>query len=94
MFNHELPDHIDIGHSLRLPDKMAMTECGMVGKVCRINFNPDYELSEIVDRFTELHEMCHVQLFIEGEYEFNEHGAKWQKCMHELANKNAFDDLW
>lgn len=94
LFNHELPDNIQIDHQLRDPGLMAVTECELTSKVCRINMNPDYEMSDKVARLNLLHESCHVKLFVEQEYEFNDHGQKWQGCMHMIANKNGFEDLW
>jgi predicted SprT family Zn-dependent metalloprotease len=83
-----------IYHTLRDPDKMAVTECGLATRVCTINMNPDYELTDKIARFTELHEMCHVDLFVTNEYELNQHGPKFQRCMLDKAVKHGFDDLW
>lgn len=40
---------------------------------------------------TELHEMCHVDMW---KKEFDEHGRLWQYDMHRLADEGAFEDLW
>ena len=94
LFNHELPDKIQIDHQLRDPKLMAITECELTSRICRINMNPDFEISTKVQRMTLIHEMCHIELFVSGEYEFDDHGFKWQGCMHQIANKNGFEDLW
>ena len=94
LFNHSLPDNIQIDHQLRDPKLMAITECELTSRICRINMNPDFEISTKVQRMTLLHELCHVSLFVEGGYEFDDHGFKWQGCMHQIANKNGFEDLW
>lgn len=94
LFSGELPDKIEIDHQLRDPNKMAETKCELISRVCRINMNPDYEISSSITRMTLIHEQCHIDLFILQEYELDQHGPKWESCMHDKADKKAFDNLW
>jgi predicted SprT family Zn-dependent metalloprotease len=55
-----------------------------------IEMNPKYNLASTETFLNLLHEMCHVSV---GQT-FDAHGPKWQKCMHNLADVGAFDDLW
>jgi hypothetical protein len=93
-FNHELPDKIEIDHTLSDPEIMALTECEFVHRVCKINFNPTYEIGSVITREALIHEQCHIYLFVNNEYEFDKHGVKWQACMHHVSNKGGFEDLW
>ena len=94
LFDHSLPDNVQIDHQLRDPALMAIIECGQISNGCHISFNPDFELSTRISRFTLIHEMCHVSLASNNEYELDAHGPKWQQCMHQIANRNGFEDLW
>jgi len=38
-----------------------------------------------------LHESCHLANW---NVEFDDHGPKWQKCMHHLADIGALESLW
>jgi SprT-like family protein len=92
LFNHELPDKILIDHDLRDDRFMALTE--YENGFYHISFNRMYEPSPKQGRGTLIHEMCHVRQLISGELEFDDHGKKWQSCMHEIANKNGFEEIW
>jgi predicted SprT family Zn-dependent metalloprotease len=94
LFNHELPDKIEIDHQLHDDSNMAITECGNVSKICRIDMNPDFEHGYRIRRETLLHEMCHVDVFALNGAELEEHGPRWQRCMHRVADENGFEDLW
>jgi len=93
LFDHELPDKIVIDHELHDDRFMAVTDMYADGTF-RISFNSKFEPSPKQGRETLLHEQCHIQLIVEGETELDVHGKKWQSCMHRLANKGAFEDLW
>ena len=94
LFNNELPHQITISHDLSDPRFMAVTDYDFAGRYYKISLNPKYEPSPKQGRATLLHEMCHLRQLVSGEVEFQDHGAKWQSCMHDLANKNAFEDIW
>lgn len=94
LFNSELPDTVVIDHNLRDDRFMALTDYNFGGKYYIITFNPKYGASPKQERETLLHEMCHIRNIVEGEEEFDQHGPKWQRCMHDIANKNGFEDLW
>jgi hypothetical protein len=97
-FNDELPPVL-ITHDLKDNDKISVTEYGK--NYYHIAFNPKFNLSPVEEQENLLHEMCHVRVDVETEGQLqdaadwdNSHGPKWQACMHELANKGAFEDLW
>ena len=56
-----------------------------------IEINPKYNPIEQELHLSLLHEMCHVSV---GYSEFEEHGPRWQRCMHRLSDERAFEDLW
>jgi len=92
-FNNSLPQNVIISHNLHDDRFMAYTEHTADGWY-HIEFNPKYEASTKQERFTLFHEQCHLEQMISGEVEFDDHGPKWQGCMHRLANEGAFEDLW
>ena len=71
-----------------------MAATNFIGDTIYIRFNKRYEPSGIQARETLLHEQCHVYLKINNEIELDNHGEKWQGCMHMLANEGAFEELW
>ena len=75
----------DIGDSL-----CDLDDSGIVKTNCLIIINGYYDRSQREADLTLFHEMCHVATPIE----IPDHGPKWQACMHNLANENAFNDLW
>lgn len=91
-FNNELPTKIYIDHELKDDSVMAVTN--FIGEVIYIRFNRKYEPSGEQARGSLLHEMCHVYLKISNQIELDNHGPKWQNCMHKLADKRAFEDIW
>lgn len=93
-FNGELPTDIQITHDLVNDCCMAVTN--YVGKtgLSSIQFNKKYEPSLKQARMTLLHEQCHIFLATHNEFELDDHGPKWQICMHDLSRKGAFEDLW
>ena len=91
-FNNELPKEITITHDLRDNRFQAWTQ--RLGDSFHVAFNPLYNLASGTERLTLLHELCHIRNFVESETEFDDHGPKWQSCMHDLAHKGAFDELW
>lgn len=93
-FNHELPTEITIDHDLTDDRFMALTEFGKQYGVYRITFNRKFEPSPRQAKLTLLHEMCHIKLDMDLEKELDDHGPIWQGCMHELARKDALNDLW
>ena len=99
-FQNELPNTVYITHDLTDDRYMAVTDRLPLG-VYHINFNVKYGYTPIpggisvIELRNLLHESCHVQVFIEEkEDEFDDHGPKWQSCMHRLANMGAFNALW
>jgi galactose-1-phosphate uridylyltransferase len=92
-FNNELPKNVLITHDLKDDNFEAVTEHGSYGWF-HISFNPTYNRSVNQEKFTLLHEMCHVQQLTSDEEEFDQHGKKWQACMHRIADAKGFDDLW
>ena len=92
-FNNELPTtKIFIDHELKDDATMAVTH--FIGEIIYIRFNRRYEPDGNQARETLLHEMCHIRLKVDSDFELDNHGQKWQACMHKLANQGAFEDLW
>jgi hypothetical protein len=91
-FQDELPKTTVITKDLTDDRFMALTfyENGAY----HIALNPKYNFSTKIERENLLHESCHILIFIEHEEEFDDHGPKWQHCMHRLADQGAFEDLW
>ncbi len=99
-FQHELPEagsfsppDVIIDFRLNDPDKMGVTVFGSVDGYIHMSFNPAFIKSTKTLRLTMLHEMCHIEGFVEDVHELD-HGPKWQGCMHRLANQGAFEELW
>lgn len=97
-FQDRLPKTVIISHSLDNDYRMAETT-PFTNNYYHIDFNPKYGYhpgngTSITELRNLLHEMCHVQVFVENAYEFDDHGAHWQGCMHRLADMRAFDNLW
>jgi hypothetical protein len=91
-FQDELPANTVITRNLTDDRFMAITEYEN-GRY-HIGINPKYNISSKSERINLLHEMCHIRGFIEHDDEFDQHGLKWQTCMHSLADQKAFEDLW
>lgn len=91
-FGSELPQTVVISHNLYDGRFQALTE--YANGYYHIEFNPKYNQAGRTELFTLLHEMCHIRQLSSNENDFDDHGPKWQSCMHELANKGAFEDLW
>lgn len=96
LFQGELPNDILMDHDLKDDTKIAMTEIFYVNgtRYYRITFNQKFNLAGNQERMSELHEMCHVRLYVEEQYELDDHGPKFQSCMHDVANKRGFDPIW
>jgi SprT-like family protein len=94
LFNHELPDRIQIDQNFHDDRYMAATDYQEHAQIYVIRINPKYNPSPKQARENLLHEMCHMRQLVSGEVEFDDHGKKWQSCMHGIANKNGFEDLW
>jgi SprT-like family protein len=92
-FNNELPQNVLITHDVHDDRFVAYTEEYKTG-FYHISFNPKLNLSGRQELETLLHESCHIQILSSGETEDDDHGPKWQSCMHELANKGALEELW
>ena len=56
-----------------------------------IHLIPKYNVAPDTAHFNLLHESCHVAHWDE---EIEEHGPVFQKCMHRLADLNAFESIW
>lgn len=91
-FQDELPATTVITRNLADDRFMAITEYDD-GRY-HIGINPRYNISTKTERINLLHEMCHIRGFIEHDDEFDQHGAKWQQCMHSLADQGALELLW
>jgi hypothetical protein len=50
-----------------------------------------YNLAPSTAHFNLLHETCHIAHW---NADLNDHGPTFQKCMHRLANMDAFETLW
>lgn len=91
-FNQSLPADVVITHELK--DDRFMGVSYRAGGKYWIEINPKYEPSPKQSKAILLHEMCHIELWTEGEDEPDDHGPKWQHCMHGLANMGAYESLW
>lgn len=60
-------------------------------KPTHIALNPRFCGLRAIWILTLLHEMCHVKT---GDLGPDEHGPRWQREMHRLARKGAFDNWW
>lgn len=67
--------------------RMAETDCNF--EPCIIRMDPTYNEAFPVAKATMLHEMCHVESWTE----LDQHGIKWQACMHKIWLEGAFDGL-
>jgi SprT-like family protein len=88
-FDNKLPHNTIVSFDTPEHENSAATTAEHDGHfVIRIDpkINNIWQMAEM----TEYHEMCHVETFTE----LDEHGPKWQACMHRLANAGAFDNLW
>jgi predicted SprT family Zn-dependent metalloprotease len=94
LFNNELPTNVVIDHDLHDNRFMAVTDYDFQQKYWHLSFNPKYGPSLRQECETEIHEMCHIRVATLGELEIEDHGPKWQYCMHQVADKNGFNDLW
>lgn len=90
-FSDELPEVV-ITNDLKDDRLMAITD--QVGSSFSIRFNPKFNISMKQRNVNLLHEQCHISLVIEKQFELDDHGIKWQACMHRLANEGAFENLW
>lgn len=91
-FDGKLPDIPVTYISVENAD-IGDTKCewGLGGATsCRIFINAYYDRDRREADLTLFHEMCHIATAPS----FDAHGPAWQKCMHNLANAGAFDDLW
>lgn len=91
-FQDELPKTVVITRNLQDDRFMAITDYS--DGYYHIGINPRFNLSTKTERINLLHEQCHILGFVEHDDEFDQHGPKWQQCMHNLANQGAFNDLW
>lgn len=93
-FNDALPKTVLVDWHLNDPRYLGLTDYEEHGEYYHIMLNPEYNKSGKTARLTLLHEMCHVSLRHDDDVEFDQHGPKWQACMHRLANAGAMEDLW
>ena len=85
-FDH-LPEARFEWENMHAIHRMGQTDCSF--KPCLITLDITYNEAFPVAKATILHEMCHVETW--GEQE--DHGKKWQACMHTLWLEGAFDGL-
>lgn len=71
-------------------DTVGMTRYDAEHKIFRISISEKYNVTIAETQMTILHEECHVATWTELE----QHGPRWQACMHSLAARGAFDKLW
>lgn len=93
-FNSELPAEVLIDHDLHDDKYIALTDYNTAQKKYWLRFNPKYGASSKQVLMSLFHEMCHVRSMTRQELIFDDHGVEWETCMHELADKGAYDDLW
>jgi hypothetical protein len=62
-----------------------------VNGMITVRLIPKYNLAPDTAHFNLLHETCHIAHWDE---ELESHGPIFQKCMHRLADLNAFEGLW
>ena len=79
------------------PSKRAETEVTDKGYVLKLN--PIYNQSETQMVEDILHEQCHIKTWEDAIGDPNilfeeAHGSHWQNCMKDLANRDAFHDIW
>ena len=96
-FDNKLPPaKIVLTHNLKDDNGsvMATTFCIRAGGKlnCTIEIDPDKNPVNRTAIMTLYHEQCHVKLW--GIDINHPHGELFQDCMHDLATKGAFDDLW
>jgi hypothetical protein len=93
-FQDELPKNTEITTTLNDDRFMALTLFSH--DHFHIDINLKYNISTKTQRINLLHESCHILVFVEhdDDPEFDDHGPHWQRCMHSLADQNAFNDLW
>lgn len=88
------PPDVVITFNLHDADKAGITIFGAQDGFIHMGLNPDFLKGTKTLRLTMLHEQCHIRMFVENAHEFDQHGPKWQACMHHLADEGAFEDLW
>jgi len=88
----ELPNDVVITRNLHDDRFMAITV--PTGRSYEIDLNMKYLPSPKEEKETLLHETCHIQIFVEDTPEINDHGPKWQACMHRITKEGAMEDLW
>jgi len=97
-YNHEyfqdsLPKTTVITRNLA--DDRFMAQTFYENGYYHIAINPRYNESGKTEKLNLLHESCHLYIFVTHEDdEYDDHGPKWQACMHRLADENAFEQLW
>lgn len=57
-----------------------------------IAISKKYDLAARAAKTTLLHEMCHIATA--DSKDEDSHGPDWHKCMRNLSDQGAFDDLW
>lgn len=75
-------------HDVRVLGLTEWNQSGFYQIDINLTLNPDIKQG----RATELHEMCHLSLTADEEYELD-HGPKFKACMKRLMQAGAFDDL-
>ena len=92
-FQDELPKNVVITRNLTDDSFSAFTF--YTDNWFHIAINPRLNIDPGAEKMTLLHESCHIYIAVTHEdNEPNNHGPKWQACMHRLANENAFESLW
>lgn len=86
-FANELPQHPRI--TVDLTNETELAQSYHIKNIPVIEFNPEYNKSDVQAEITLLHEACHISL-PSGEG----HSSRWLACMHRLATEGAMDNLW
>jgi SprT-like family len=91
-FWKSLPDDTEVDLVTDLPDgNMGTAVCADFHRQCVIQIEERSNPVTRSQKITLLHEMCHVATWRQQD---NPHGSKWQACMHRIADRGAFDNLW
>lgn len=85
-FNNSLPKDTIVAYGETGHMGLTTKNSGRYTITISYIWNPDNKEALI----TLQHEMCHVATYDE----FETHGPRWLKCMHNLADRGAMDALW
>jgi hypothetical protein len=90
-FWNSLPKNTKVELVTDLGENLGTTRCLDFHYQCIIQIEERGNPEEVEQKITELHEMCHVATWHQQD---DPHGSKWKACMHRIADRGAFDNLW